>query len=41
MPPPQGTYYYEGSVTVGVWAKNGGAWQKVADQVIAIYDPGP
>ncbi len=41
MPPPPGTFYYEGSVTVGVWAQKAGTWQKVADQVIAIYDPGP
>ena len=31
-----GEYRYDGTVTVGIWAKKGGVWQKVAQDVVTI-----
>lgn len=32
-----GSWSYEGSVTVGVWAKKGGVWQKIAQDYVYVY----
>ena len=37
MPLPPGTYTYEGTVTVRIYAKKADVWQTVADQVVSIY----
>lgn len=31
------TYYVTGSVTLGIWAKKAGAWAKLAERRIEIY----
>ncbi len=32
-----GTYYVNGSVTAGIWAKKSGVWSKVANKGVFIY----